>query len=211
MLTEALVGLFTQIMLALGYIGVAVLMVFESMILPVPSEAVMPFAGFLVAQGKFNFWIVVIVSAIGSIIGSLLSYWIGMYGGRPIVKRYGKFLLLHEGHLEWTEKWFKKYGDEAVFISRFIPVVRHLISIPAGIAEMNMKKFLFYTFTGAFIWNGFLTWVGMKMGENWEQITGWFRWFDIVIIAVLAALLIYYVWKNRHYAVRVYHFVRGKR
>src|SRR3989344_2465633 len=126
-----------------GYFGVFVLMALESMIAPVPSEVVMPFAGYLALQGQFNFWLVLLASSLGSIFGSFLSYYIGFYGGRPLVLKFGRYLLVEEEHLEWTEKWFRKQGDKTIFISRFVPVVRHLISIPAGIAKMPMRRFLF--------------------------------------------------------------------
>lgn len=182
---------------ALGYFGVAALMALESMIAPVPSEVVMPFAGYLVAQGRFNFWIVLGASSLGSIIGSLLSYYIGYYGGRPLVIKFGKYLLLEEEHLDWTEKWFKKQGDKTIFISRFIPVVRHLISMPAGIAKMAMHKFLVYTFIGATIWNFILLYAGFKLGAHWNRIHMLSKELDVIFIAAVLLFLAYFVWAHR--------------
>ena len=155
---------------SLGYTGVFILMMFESMILPVPSELVMPFAGFLVVEGRFTFLGVIIASSLGSIVGSLISYYIGFYGGNRFVLRFGKYLLLDSEDLKKTEEWFALRGEKTVLISRFIPVVRHLISIPAGIGRMDLKKFLIYTLIGATAWNGILAYVGYKLGEHWEDV-----------------------------------------
>ena len=182
---EILATLATQVIATLGYPGVFVLMALESTAAPVPSEAVLPFAGFLVAQGKFEFWSVVLVASIGSIVGSLISYWIGAVGGRPLVNGVGKWLLLREGHLKHTESFFKRHGGKTIFIARFIPIVRHLISIPAGIARMDLKSFVLLTAVGATMWNAFLTFVGMKLMENWETILRYTQLIDYVILASL--------------------------
>jgi len=181
---------------ASGYFGIFVLMALESMIAPVPSEVVMPFAGYLALQGKFNFWLALLASSIGSIFGSLLSYCIGFYGGRPLVLKFGRYLLLEEEHLKWTENWFSKQGDKTIFISRFIPVVRHLISIPAGIAKMAMHKFLVYTFIGATIWNFLLLYAGFKLGSHWDKIHQFSKELDVIFIAAVVLFLAYFVWKH---------------
>jgi len=180
-----------------GYFGLFVLMAMESMIFPVPSEVVMPFAGYLALQGRFNFWIALLVSGFGSIFGSVLSYYLGFYGGRPFVSKYGKYLLLDKEHLEWTENWFRKQGDKTIFISRFIPVVRHLISIPAGIAKMAIHKFVIYTFLGATIWNFILLYAGFKLGEHWDKIHQYSKELDIIFVALVILFLGYFVWKHR--------------
>lgn len=179
-----------------GYFGLFLLMALESMIAPVPSEVVMPFAGYLVLQGRFNFWTAVLVSGLGSIFGSVLSYYIGLYGGRPLVFKFGKYLLLEEEHLNWTEKWFKNQGDKTIFISRFIPVVRHLISIPAGIAKMSMNKFVVYTFVGATTWNLILLYAGFKLGEHWDKIHEFSRELDIIFVIAVVLFLAYFTWKH---------------
>ncbi len=180
-----------------GYAGVAFLMALESMIFPIPSEAVMPFAGFLIAQKKFTWTGVIFFSTLGSIIGSWLSYWIGSYGGRPIILKYGKYLLLDTHHLEITENYFNKKGDATIFISRFIPVVRHLISIPAGIAKMNFWKFTLYTIVGAGLWNTFLTWVGFKLKDHWDNLlkSEWKHILDYVFVALIIAFFAYLGYK----------------
>lgn len=154
-----------------GYVSVFILMAMESMIFPVPSEAVLPPAGLLISQGKFTFAGVTIASTLGSIFGSLLSYWIGLYGGRPFINKFGKYFLLDTKALELSEKYFNKHGDLTIFICRFIPVVRHLISIPAGLGKMNILRFSIYTIAGAGLWNAILTWAGVKWGQaGWDLL-----------------------------------------
>lgn len=196
MIVEKIVGYIVLGMSIGGYFGLFVLMALESMIAPVPSEVVMPFAGYLVLQGRFNLWIAVLVSGLGSIFGSLLSYYIGVYGGRPFVLKFGKYLLLEEEHLVWTEKWFKKQGEKTIFISRFVPVVRHLISIPAGMAKMPMQKFAIYTFAGASIWNIMLLYAGFKLGEHWGKIHQYSEQLDVIFVIAVALFLAYFVWKH---------------
>jgi membrane protein DedA with SNARE-associated domain len=186
-LTEFLVEHFTQWIGSGGYWGVTILMTLESMVAPVPSEAVMPFAGFLIFEGRFTFTAVIFFSTLGSIIGSLISYYAGAWGGRPFVKRYGKYLLLDLHHLDMTEKFFAKYGDKAIFVSRFIPVVRHLISIPAGVGRMSVIKFSIYTVIGAAIWNAFLTYVGFYLKDNWMTVRKYGEIADIVVVALMLA------------------------
>jgi membrane protein DedA with SNARE-associated domain len=198
----------TQLIGQLGYTGVALLMALESMIFPVPSELVMPFAGFLVNQGVFHFWFVVIASTIGSLVGSLIMYGVGYYGGGIFVKRYGHYVLLEEEDLSRAERWFKTHGGLAVFACRFIPVIRHVSSVPAGAARMHLAKFLFYTALGAAIWNTFLLWVGIKLGEHWDEITKYTHIFDIVVV-ILAILVLVHLWMKhgkhirKHFSKRV--------
>lgn len=189
-----------QVISSLGYGGIVFLMALESMVAPVPSELVMPFAGFLIAQGKFSFLWVIVASSIGSIIGSLISYYVGMYGGNALVIKFGKYLLLDEHDLQKTHEWFNKRGEITVFISRFIPVVRHLISIPAGVGKMSLKKFCFYTIIGATIWNTFLAYFGFKLGKNWLMIREYSEYISIptaVIIVVVGGYFIYRHVQNR--------------
>ena len=196
MIVEKLVDFIVNGISTGGYSGVFILMALESMIAPVPSEVVMPFAGYLVLQNRFNFWIVLLASSLGSIFGSVLSYYIGFYGGRPLVLKFGRYLLLEEEHLEWTEKWFERQGDKTIFISRFVPVVRHLISIPAGIARMPMHKFIVYTFIGATIWNLVLLYAGIKLGSHWGVIHEYSRELDIVFVSAVILFLAYFIWKH---------------
>jgi membrane protein DedA with SNARE-associated domain len=180
---------------ATSYPGVFLLMVLESMVFPVPSEAVMPFAGFLIVDGQFTFTGVIIASTLGSIVGSLLSYAMGYYGGKPFISKFGKYLLLDAHDLEITERFFAKRGELTIFISRFVPVIRHLISIPAGLGKMNLWKFSIYTILGAGLWNSFLTYVGFKLKENWQEVMVYSHTIDIVVVAVLGLAFLYYAYK----------------
>lgn len=195
-LTEFVVNLATTIIDKISYFGIGLLMTLESMVAPVPSEAVMPFAGFLWYEGTLNFWLIVLASTLGSLIGSLISYYIGAYGGRPLVRRFGKYLLLNEHHLEQTERFFSRFGGKAIFISRFIPVVRHLISLPAGVGRMNLLKFSLYTVVGAGIWNAFLTWLGYKLRSNWSEIKKYTEVIDIVIAVAVIAVIVWFIYKQ---------------
>ena len=180
---------------ATSYPGVFLLMVLESMVFPIPSEAVMPFAGFLIVDGQFTFTGVIIASTLGSIVGSLLSYAMGYYGGKPFISKFGKYLLLDAHDLEITERFFAKRGELTIFISRFVPVIRHLISIPAGLGKMNLWKFSIYTILGAGLWNSFLTYVGFKLKENWQEVMVYSHTIDIVVVAVLGLAFLYYAYK----------------
>ena len=172
---------FTYIIEQMGYWGAAFLMALESMIAPVPSELVMPFVGFLAAEGKFSIPMAIIFTSIGSLVGSLISYYLGLWGGRPLVLKAGRYLFLNHEHLEWTERWFAKNGSWTIFVSRFIPVVRHLISIPAGLGRMNVWSFFIFTLVGATIWNTFLLYCGYKLRQNWTLVQQYSHELDIVV------------------------------
>jgi membrane protein DedA with SNARE-associated domain len=193
-ITETLCNYNTAIIHQLSYIGIFILMTLESMIAPVPSELVMPFAGFLIFTGHFDWGWVMVASSLGSIVGSLLSYGMGMLG-EPVVLRYGRYLLLNPHHLEWTKNFFARYGSITIFISRFIPVVRHLISIPAGLARMSLGPFILYTLVGASLWNGFLAYCGVRLKENWRLIQQYTHILDYVVVVCLLAALAYFIWK----------------
>jgi membrane protein DedA with SNARE-associated domain len=195
-LTELIIEYCTALIDTTGYLGVMVLMMLESMIAPVPSEAVMPFAGFLISEGKFSWAGVFFFSLAGSLTGSTISYYIGFYGGRPLVEKFGKYLLLDKHHLEITENFFARHGDPAVFICRFIPVVRHLISIPAGVGKMKFVKFFIYTAAGAGLWNMILTYVGFVLKNNWDTVKQYTHSADYVIVAVLLLAFGYFVYKR---------------
>jgi membrane protein DedA with SNARE-associated domain len=195
-ITEHLVTYITQSIAAGGYPIVGVLMTLESMVFPVPSEAVMPFAGFLVTDGTFSFWAVVLVSTVGSLVGSLLSYAIGRCGGRVFLQKWGKYFLLNEHHLDATDAFFKGHGASTIFVARFIPVVRHLISIPAGIAKMNLTTFSLYTVLGAGLWNMFLLYIGMILGQNWSALGPYMHYLDVGVIVLLVLGAVWLVWKK---------------
>ncbi len=185
----------------LGYGGVFLLMVAESMILPIPSELVMPFAGFLVVQGNFKMEGVFLASALGSLFGSLLSYAMGRMGGHRVVVRFGKYLLLDLADLKRTENYFVRHGEKTILIGRFIPVVRHLISIPVGIGRMNLKKFSIYTVIGASIWNMILAYGGYFLGKNWTAIRHYTEPVSVGVVILLVGGGIGFI----------YHHVKNKR
>jgi membrane protein DedA with SNARE-associated domain len=192
-ITEALAAFGTHVIGSIGYVGVFLLMVAESMVLPVPSEAVMPFAGFVVAEGTLS-WTGVIASAtLGSIVGSLIGYAIGKFGGRPFLSRFGKYLLLDSEDLAATDRFFQRRGSVTILICRFIPVVRHLISIPAGMGSMKLLPFCAFTIIGAGLWNAFLTWCGFVLKSNWSAVMRYSHWIDIGVVVLLAGLVLLYV------------------
>lgn len=182
-----------SIISSVGYPGIFLLMAMESMILPVPSEMVMPFAGFLISSGEMKFILVVIFATLGSLAGSLISYYIGRYGGNRFVVRYGKYFLLNPEHLVKTEKWFASKGELTIFIGRFIPLVRHVISIPAGIGKMDIKKFILYTVLGAAIWNSFLTYIGYVLGNNWTSIKQYADYLSVGILIIIVLVGAYFL------------------
>ena len=174
-----------------GYLGIFALMIAESALIPIPSEIIMPFSGYLVSTGKFNPVFVIIAGSVGNLVGSLIAYVIGVKLGREIILRYGKYVLLKKSHLDWTESFFKKYGDRSTFVSRLLPAIRTYISLPAGIAKMNLKKFVLYTFVGSIIWSAMLTYVGIALGEEWVKIKHYSDYIDgLVIIGVIIIVII---------------------
>ncbi|MDD5032762.1 MAG: DedA family protein [Candidatus Pacebacteria bacterium] len=193
---EFLINFFVKIVETGGYPGIVFLMALESTAMPLPSEAIMPFAGFLWFLGKMSFGWIIFFSTIGSIIGSLLSYFIGFYAGEPFIKKFGKYFLINEEHLEATEKFFKKFGSKTILFSRFIPVIRHLISLPAGIGKMNLLKFSSYTILGAGIWNAFLTYLGYYLGENWAEIRKFSEIIDIAIIILILGTAVFLIMRR---------------
>lgn len=195
-ITQFIADFATQFISSSGYIGVFVLMTMESMIFPVPSEAVMPFAGFNIVMGNFTFLGVLVASTLGSIAGSLLSYWIGRAGGRPFVDRFGKWFLLSRHDLELTERFFAKRGELTILVARFIPVVRHLISIPAGAARMPIGKFLLFTILGAGAWNAILAWAGIELKKNWTEIMKYSHVVDLFVVGILVLAAGFFVWTH---------------
>ena len=196
-LLNYLVNLVLQIISSTGYAGVMLLMALESAVIPIPSEVVMPFAGYLVSQGRFDFWLIVLVSTVGNLLGSIAAYFVGMYAGREVIIKYGKYILLREHHLVIAEKWFKKYGSEAVFFGRMLPVVRTVIALPAGIARMNFTKFALYTFVGSIPWNIALTYAGMWFGVNWLSIEKYMRWLYIPLVIAGIAVVVWFLKKRK--------------
>ena len=188
----------------IGLPGACFLMALESMIAPVPSEAVMPFVGMLLHDekfGEFGWLQATLWTTIGSLMGSIISYYLGYFGGKPVVMKIGRFLLVNEHHLDLTIKWFHMHGGITVFIARFLPIVRHLISIPAGIGRMPLLSFMLYTAVGATMWNVFLMWVGFKFAEQLKQHPDLFIKYshpiDLTFVAV--CIVVGAVWATLHF------------
>jgi membrane protein DedA with SNARE-associated domain len=188
---------------AVGYLGVMIAMAIESAMIPLPSELILPYAGFLVwdqtkieplTHSPWSFWIVVIVATIGNTIGSLIAYAIGAWGGRPFLERYGKYLLIRQHEIELAEHFFEKYGAATAFFSRLLPIVRTFISFPAGVARMNLAKFIVYSTAGAFLWSTLLVYAGTVLGASWENIRHALQPCDLLIALGVAALIIGFVW-----------------
>jgi len=179
-----------------GYAGIFLLMLAESCGIPMPSEVIMPFSGFLVADGRLNFWLVVLMGTLGNLAGSWLAYWIGLRGGRLLIEKYGKYILISRHDLDLADKWFAKRGEATVFIGRLLPIVRTYISFPAGIAKMDFKKFSLYTFLGALPWSILFAWLGVKMGNHWELIRAKLHNFDLALSFLILVLIGLYVWRH---------------
>jgi membrane protein DedA with SNARE-associated domain len=183
-----------------GYGGIVILMGIESACIPLPSELIMPFAGYLVFEGTMKLFWVATAGAIGCNLGSLVAYEIGCYGGRPLVERYGRWILLGRRELDWADRFFARWGYLAVFVARLLPVIRTFIALPAGIARMPRLRFHVYTFLGSWPWCFGLAWLGMKLGQNWRELGKYFHKFDAVILAVLVVGVVWFIgshWQNR--------------
>ncbi len=178
----------------LGYAGVFVGMTLESIGLPIPSEIIMTFAGYVVWKGGLTLIGITLAGTLGCLAGSLIAYGIGLWGGRPLLERYGKYVLIRKSELDWADKWFEKYGDSAVFISRLLPVVRTFISFPAGIVRMDVKKFSLYTVLGSLPWCFALAYIGVLLGPHWQDIEGLFKYLDIAVVVGIIALVAYLVY-----------------
>jgi len=181
---------------ASGYFGLFGLMAIESANIPLPSEVIMPFAGFLISRGEMNLFLAGLSGAVGCLVGSLLSYAIGLWGGRPLIEKYGKYIFISHHDLDSADRWFKKFGDEAIFFARILPVIRTYISFPAGIAKMDLKKFSLYTFAGSFIWCLALAYIGFKLGDHWESLKKYFHGLDWVILILIILGIGYWIWRH---------------
>jgi membrane protein DedA with SNARE-associated domain len=202
----ALAGFIIAVISKTGYLGVVLLMAIESACIPLPSEIIMPFAGYLVYIGRFNLFWAATAGAIGCNLGSVIAYEIGCYGGRPLVERYGSHIFLGKHELEMAERFFKRFGSAAVFFGRLLPVVRTFIALPAGIARMPRLRFHIYTFAGSWPWCFMLAWVGMKLGERWDKdprLKQWFHRLDLLIVLALLAAVTWFVWSHWKGRVRV--------
>ena len=200
-LEHQLVEFLQTLLQSIGWFGVVVIMALESANIPIPSEVTMPLAGWMLVQARGlaalqalllgGFW-----GAVGCTVGSIISYALGAWGGRPLVERYGKYIMVHEEDLEKADRWFARWGDWASFISRLLPIVRTFISFPAGVVRMNFPRFTIYSFVGSFIWCGLLALGGFYFGEHWEELRAIMRPFDIPIAIVIVAGLGYYIYRH---------------
>ncbi len=193
---------------AVGYLGVLIAMTIESAMIPLPSELILPYAGFLVSdpsqvepltKGPWSFWIVVIVATIGNTCGSLIAYAIGAWGGRPFLERWGRYLLIRHHDLDLAARFFDRYGAATAFLSRLLPVVRTFISFPAGVARMPLGRFIVYSTAGAFLWSTALVYAGVQLGGNWEDIRRWLQPFDLLmVVSVVGAVILFIWWRLGH-------------
>ncbi len=180
----------------LGYWGIVFTMGIESACIPLPSEIIMPFSGYLVYAGRFNLLWVSVAGAFGCVVGSVAAYWAGVWGGRPFIEKYGKYVLLSHRDLDTAERWFKKYGDWTIFFSRLLPVIRTFISLPAGIARMHFSRFVVYTFLGSLPWCFVLAYIGKVLGENWQTIKTYFRGADIIIVIIVILGIAFFIYRH---------------
>jgi len=198
-LLEMVMSFIHHTIATLQYAGIALLMAIESANIPLPSEFIMPYAGFMVQQGKLNIHLAALAGAVGCVLGSVPSYWLGKVGGRSFLLKYGKFLLLSEHDLVVAERWTQKYGDLSFFLCRMLPVVRTFISLPAGILNAHFWPFVIYTFIGSLIWSYGLVYVGVIFGENLETFRAIWHKFDYAIIGLLVVLGVLYLWRHLKY------------
>jgi membrane protein DedA with SNARE-associated domain len=190
---EILSGIIVATILFLGYPGIVLLMAIESACIPLPSEIIMP------STGQMNLWLVALAGAVGCVLGSLVAYWVGSKGGRPLIEKYGRYILVSPHDLDMADRWFAKRGEIIVFVSRLLPAIRTFIAFPAGVARMNLKRFIIYTFAGSFPWCLGLAYIGQKLGEKWDKddtLKTWFHRFDFVIGIVGVLLAGWWIWRH---------------
>jgi membrane protein DedA with SNARE-associated domain len=183
----------------LGYSGIVLLMAIESACIPLPSEIIMPFSGYLVSTGQMNLWLVALAGAVGCVLGSLVAYWVGMRGGRPLIEKYGRYILISRHDLDIADRWFAKRGEIIVFVSRLLPGIRTFIAFPAGVARMNLTRFIIYTFAGSLPWCLGLAFIGQKLGEQWNKddtLKTWFHRFDFLIGIAFVLLAAWWIWRH---------------
>jgi membrane protein DedA with SNARE-associated domain len=202
-MTEKILALLAHFIIAVisatGYLGIALLMGIESACIPLPSEIIMPFSGYLVYSGRFQLLWVATAGAIGCNLGSAVAYWVGAHGGRPMVERFGRYILLSRHDLDRTTHFFSKYGSITVFLARLLPVVRTFIALPAGIARMPLLRFHIYTFLGSWPWCFALAYVGMRLGRSWDtdpRFKEVFHRFHLGVEVLLLAAIIWFVWSH---------------
>jgi len=195
--------LVTQIYEAVGYLGVALWVAIESVIIPIPSELVLPFAGFLVGEGAavepltgqpWDYWLTVIAGTLGATVGALIAYAIGAWGGRPILERWGRWLGITAADLDKADVFFARHGDAAAFLGRMVPIIRSLVSFAAGVSHMSLGRFTVFTFLGSLPWTAALVFAGVTLGANWEAIGAWLKRFEYAVLAVLIVIALVWIW-----------------
>ena len=195
--------LVTQIYEAVGYLGVAFWVALESVIIPIPSELVLPFAGFLVGEGTavepltggaWNYWLVVLAGTIGATVGALVAYGIGAWGGRPIIERWGRYLGIQPADLDRADVFFARHGEAASFFGRLVPIIRSLVSFAAGVARMPVGRFTVFTFLGSLPWTALLVFAGVQLGANWETVGGLLKRFEYAVLAILVVIVLAWIW-----------------
>ncbi|HUO04590.1 MAG TPA: DedA family protein [Candidatus Binataceae bacterium] len=186
----------------LGYGGVILMMALESACIPVPSEVIMPFSGYLVSTGRFGLQMAAIAGAVGCLVGSYAAYYVGATGGRRLIESYGKWVLISHHELEIADKFFEKWGAHAVFFSRLLPVIRTYIAFPAGVSRMKLWPFTIYTLIGSYLWCLALAYIGMKLGEDWHTLGPYFHRFDTVIVVIMVVPAAWFVYNRIQAAMR---------
>ena len=196
MLLQQISNFATSVVVSGGYLGIVLLSLADSAAIPIPSEIVMPFAGFLAAQGHFNLFLVALAGTVGATLGALLLYAVGRIGGRPFIDRYGRYFFISHHDVTVAENFFERYGSAANFIGRFLPVIRTYISLPAGIARNNVAKFTLYVFLGSLAWSLGLAYVGYRFGQSWTTVSAYLSKFSDVVWVVVAVAVVWYVYRH---------------
>ncbi len=195
-LEQIVIPAIEQLYAQVGYVGVMIAMAIESACIPLPSEIIMPMAGWMVYRGVFDFWLAAIAGTAGNALGSIIAYWVGSAGGRPLLLRYGRYVLITEHDMEIADRWFARYGERAVLFGRLMPVVRTFISFPAGVSRMHFGRFILFSTIGAFPWVVALAYAGKLMGDNWVLVRAVLHNFDYPILAALLAGVAYYIYRH---------------
>lgn len=193
---STLTALIIHVISSLSYFGLVLLMALQTMAVPIPSEVILPFAGFLAFTGRFNLFLIALFGGLGSCVGSTAAYYIGYKGGRPLVEKYGKYILISKHDLDLTDRFFLKFGTWAAFFGQLLPVVRSFIAFPVGVARAPLKKFLSFVFVGSFIWSYALAYVGFRLGADWGTLRDRFKGFDNIVIALIIIGIIFWVYRH---------------
>lgn len=196
-LLKPLIEFITSFIGQLGYSGIFFLMILESALIPIPSEIIMPFSGFLSSTGRLDPFLVTLSGSLGNVVGSVLTYYLGIKAGRKVILKYGKYILFRKEHLEITENLFRRYGDKISFAGRLLPGIRTYVSLPAGIGKTDFKKFVIYSFAGSLVWNLMLVYVGMNLGRNWKNIDKYSVYLDVAAVLSVAVFIVWFVYKTK--------------